>query len=136
MHRSPISEDFKKVDAVFAKNVSELKAAGAAVIDPVVIPNLQDLLAKRAANSTTSESALRVWLARNPNSLIKSRADIQNSPDVDRIFPPTKAQQWKRSPEPVDLARWGEYLAARQILLVNLMKVMADNRLDASSTNL
>jgi amidase len=50
---------------------------------------------------------------------------------VDRIFPPVKAQQWKSPAEPVDLARWGEYLADRQQLLINLMKAMADNRLDA-----
>jgi len=127
----PASEDFKKVDVVFEKNVAELKAAGAVLVDPIVIPGLQALLAKRAANSPTTEEALRWWLARNPNSTIKKRTDIQNSPDVDRIFPPTKAQQWKRPPEPVDLGRWGEYLAARQQLLINLMKVMADYRLDA-----
>ena len=126
----PGSEDFKKVEVAFEKNVAELKAAGASLVDPVVIPNLKDLLGKRA-NSPTSEEALRIWLARNPNSPIKTRADIQNSPLVDQIFPPTKAQQWKIPTEPVDLARWGEYLGARQQLLVNLTKVMADNRLDA-----
>jgi Asp-tRNA(Asn)/Glu-tRNA(Gln) amidotransferase A subunit family amidase len=127
----PASEDFKRVDGVFENSVAELKAAGAVLVDPVVIPDLKALLAKRAAPSPTTEEALRFWLARNPNSPIKSRADIRNSPDVDRIFPPTKAQQWKNPPDPVDLARWGQYLAARQQLLINLLKVMADNRLDA-----
>jgi amidase len=127
----PASEDFKRVDVVFENSVSELKAAGAVLIDPVVIPDLKALLAKRATSSPTTEEALRFWLARNPNSPIKTRVDIQNSPEVDRIFPPTKAQQWKSPAEPVDLARWGEYLAARQQLLINLMKAMADNRLDA-----
>ncbi len=77
----PESEDFKKVDAVFAANVA--------------------------------------------------RADIQRSPDVDKIFPPPKAAQWKSTPGEPDLAKYGEYLAARQQLMINLMKVMADNRLDA-----
>jgi Asp-tRNA(Asn)/Glu-tRNA(Gln) amidotransferase A subunit family amidase len=126
----PTSEDFKRVDVVFEKSVAELKAAGAVLVDPVVIPDLQGLLDKRATSPTTQQ-ALQFWLARNPTSPIKTRADIQHSPEVDRIFPPTKAQQWKAPPEPVDLARWGEYLAARQQLLINLMKVMADNRLDA-----
>src|SRR5215470_12713693 len=71
----PASEDFKKVDVVFEKNVAELKAAGAVLVDPIVIPGLQALLAKRAANSPTTEEALRRWLARNPNSTIKKRAD-------------------------------------------------------------
>jgi Asp-tRNA(Asn)/Glu-tRNA(Gln) amidotransferase A subunit family amidase len=112
-------------------NVAELKAAGALLTDPIVIPNLKELLSRRAADSPTSEEALRVWLARNPNSPFKTRADIQRSPDVGKIFPPTKAEQWKRPPNPPDLARWGAYLAARQQLLVNLTKVMADNHLDA-----
>jgi amidase len=46
----PESQDFRKVDAVFEQNVSELKAAGAQVVDPVVIPNLKALLARRANN--------------------------------------------------------------------------------------
>jgi Asp-tRNA(Asn)/Glu-tRNA(Gln) amidotransferase A subunit family amidase len=46
----PESEDFKKVDAVFEQNVSELKAAGAEVVDAIMIPNLKALLARRANN--------------------------------------------------------------------------------------
>ncbi|PWU09002.1 MAG: amidase [Terriglobia bacterium] len=130
----PGSEDFKKVDAVFAKNIAELKAAGAVLVDPVTIPNLKELLGKRAPNSPTTDEALRVWLARNPNSPIKTRADIQHAPEVDRIFPPTKAQIWKSPPEPVDLARWGEYELARRQLLIHLLKVMTDNHLDAIVT--
>ena len=127
----PKSEDFKKVDAVFEKNVNELKAAGATVIDSMVIPGLKELQTRRTGNSAISEEALRVWLARNPISPFKSRQDIQKSQDIDKIFPPTKAAQWKSTPGPPDLASYGEYLAARQQLMINLLKVMADNRLDA-----
>jgi Asp-tRNA(Asn)/Glu-tRNA(Gln) amidotransferase A subunit family amidase len=127
----PGSADFQKVDAAFETNIAELKAVGAVLVDPVTIPNLKELLAKRAADVPTADEALRLWLARNPASPIKSRADIQNSPDVGRIFPPSRAEQWKRPANPPDLAKWGEYLAARQRLLINLLKVMADNKLDA-----
>ena len=87
----PGSADFQKVDSVFANNLAELKAAGALLADPLVIPNLKELLSRRAADSPTAEEALRVWLARNPNSRFKTRADIQTSPDVGKIFPPPKA---------------------------------------------
>jgi len=127
----PGSEDFKAVDAVFEENVAELKRAGAVIVDPIVIPRLKELLAKRADNPAISEEALRVWLTRNPNSPFKARRDIQNSPDVDKIFPPTKAAQWKKPPAQVDLAKYGDYLLAREQLTINLLKVMADNRLDA-----
>ncbi len=127
----PGSKDFQKVDAVFEKNIAELKAAGAIVVDPIVIPDLKQLLAKRAGNSAISEEALRVWLARNPGSPFKNRHDVQTSPDVDKIFPPTKAAQWKAPLAAPDLAKYGQYLAARNQLSINLMKVMADHRLDA-----
>jgi amidase len=127
----PGSADFQKVDAVFAKNVAELKAAGAILTDPVVIPNLKELLSRRAADAPTTEEALQLWLARNPNSPFKTHADVERSPDVGKIFPPPKAEQWMRPRNPPDLAKWGAYLAARQQLLVNLTKVMADNHLDA-----
>lgn len=127
----PESEDFQKVAAVFEKNIAELKAAGAAVVDPIVIPNLRELLAKRAGNTAITDEALKVWLARNPDSPFKTREDIRNSPDVDKIFPPTKAAQWKSPRGEPNLLRYGEYLMARQQLLIALTKVMADHRLDA-----
>src|SRR5690242_14409951 len=40
-------------------------------------------------------------------------------------------RSWMRPAPPPDLSKWGEYLAARHQLLVNLLKVMADNHLDA-----
>src|SRR6516165_9557831 len=60
----PASDDFKKVDAVFQKNVEELRAAGAVIVDPVVIPNLKTLLARRGTNPTMADESLRLYLAR------------------------------------------------------------------------
>ncbi len=127
----PGSEDFKKVDATFEKSVAELKAAGAILTDPVVIPGLKELQTKRAGNTATTDQALRLWLARTPASPLKTRADIQKSPDVDKIFPPPKAAQWKSNPGDPDWGKYGEYLAARNQLMINLTKAMADNHLDA-----
>src|ERR1700680_2284270 len=127
----PDPEDFKKVDPIFEKNIAELKAAGAILTDPIVIPGLKELQTKRAGNSAISEEALKVWLARNPNSPLKTREDIRKSPDVDKIFPPNKAAQWKAPSAEPDLAKYGEYLASRNQLTINLLKVMADYHLDA-----
>src|SRR6266481_5577440 len=65
LNSEPGSEDFKKVDLVFQKNIEELKAAGAVLVDPIVIPNLKALLAKRATNPAMSDESLRLYLARN-----------------------------------------------------------------------
>lgn len=127
----PASEDFKTVDAVFQKNIAELKAAGAVIVDPVVIPNLKPLLAKRARNPNIDDEALRFYLARNPDSPIKTRQDIGNSPELSKSFPPFKADQWTKPPAPLDHAKYLEFLQAREELTFNVFKVMADNQLDA-----
>src|SRR5258705_9609268 len=44
----PGSEDFNKISAVFDKAVADLKVAGAEIVDPIEIPDLKALLAKRA----------------------------------------------------------------------------------------
>jgi Asp-tRNA(Asn)/Glu-tRNA(Gln) amidotransferase A subunit family amidase len=127
----PDSDDFKKVDAAFQKSIAELKAAGAELVDPIVIPDLKKLIAKRTFSPHESEESLRVWLARNPNSPYKTREDVQNSPDIGKLIPPSKAAQWAKSAPPADAAKYGEYVAAREQLMINIMKVMADNKLDA-----
>jgi amidase len=127
----PGSEDFKKVDAVFEKNIAELKSAGAVIVDPIVIPNIKALLAKRTPNPPVADQALRLYLARNPDSPLKTREDIANSPDIDKSFPPFKADQWKKPLAVFDPAKYVEFLQAREELTFNIFKVMADNKLDA-----
>jgi amidase len=126
----PKSVDFKKVNAAFEKSVSELKAAGAILVDPIVIPDLNKLIAKRAASAEQSAASLKFWLSRNPNSPYKTRADVQRSPDVGKIMPPSKAAQWSKDAVD-DPLKYGEYLAARDQLAINVWKMMADNKLDA-----
>ena len=131
LNSEPASDDFKKVDTVFQKNIAELKAAGAVVIDPLVIPNLKTLLSRRATNPTVADEALQLYLARNPNSPFKTRQDIAKSPDLSNSIPPSKALQWTNPVEKTDMARWGAYLQAREDLTIAILKLMADHKLDA-----
>ncbi len=127
----PFAEDFKRIDAVFEQAVGELKAAGAIVVDPIVIPGINELIAKRAASAKESAESLRTWLARNPDSPYKTREDVENSPDIGKIIPPPKAAAWKKgAPKPSE-EKYGEYLVAREQLRIAIAKVMADNQLDA-----
>ena len=50
----PDSEDFKKITVLFDKAVSDLKAAGAEVVDSVTIPRLNELLAMRGTGGDGS----------------------------------------------------------------------------------
>src|SRR5262249_11853059 len=72
----PAAEDFKAVDAAFARSVAELKAAGAVLVDPLVIPDLKALLEKRERDPVETKAALELYLARNPGSKFKTHADI------------------------------------------------------------
>src|SRR5262249_11387851 len=98
----PASEDFRKLDAVFERNLTALKSAGATLVDPLVIPNLKELMANRESDSASSEEALRRYLARNPDSPIKSRSDIASSPELEKSIPPASANQWKVAVPPDD----------------------------------
>jgi Asp-tRNA(Asn)/Glu-tRNA(Gln) amidotransferase A subunit family amidase len=127
----PDSEDFKKVDAAFEKNVAELRTAGAILVDPISIPNLKTLLAKRVGNSIAADQALRLYLARNPNSPYKTRDDYVKSPEIEKSFPSRNVARWKAPPSPFDAARYLEYVQAREELMISILKVMADNKIDA-----
>jgi amidase len=131
INSEPESEDFRKVDAAFEKNVAELKAAGAVVVDPIVIPDLKSLLAKRARDPVSTDAALRLYLARNPDSPFKTHEDIANSPDIEKSFPAKNIEQWKKPSPAPNPARALEYLQAREALTIAIHKVMADNELDA-----
>lgn len=131
IENDPKSEDFRKVDVAFEKNVAELRRAGAVVVDPIVIPDVQKLIATRTRNPEVTDATLRFYLARNPDSPFKTREDIGRSPDLDKSFPPFKANQWRKPPPPLDHARYLAFLQAREQLTLNVFKVMADHGLDA-----
>jgi amidase len=127
----PNAEDFRLVDAAFEQNVAELRAAGAVLVDPLVIPDLKELLSNRDPDNTASDEALRLYLARNPNSPYRTREDIANSPLLLEGFPRPPLQRWIVPLPAVDPVEQVAYLRARDQLMVNILKVMADNQLDA-----
>lgn len=123
----PDSEDFKKVTEVFDKAVAELRAAGAEIVDPIVIPKLKELLAKRAGSYAQTEESFKVYFGRSAHPPYKSREEAARSPDFAKVVPHSQ-ERWKRSS---DATKHYEYLLAREELMINVLKVMADNRLDA-----
>src|SRR5439155_15801603 len=110
---------------------AELKAAGAILVDPIVIPNLKKLLATRERNPIETNAALELYLARNPGSPFKTRQDIINSPDIEKSFPPPNVARYKTPPAPLNAARYLEYVQAREEVMVSILKAMADSKLDA-----
>lgn len=123
----PDSEDFKKITEVFDKAVAELRAAGAEIVDPIVIPKLKELIAKRAGSPTGGEESFDVYFGRSANPPFKSREEATRSPDFAKVVRRSQ-DRWTRSS---DTTRHYEYLKAQDELMINLLKVMADNQLDA-----
>jgi Asp-tRNA(Asn)/Glu-tRNA(Gln) amidotransferase A subunit family amidase len=127
----PESDDFKKVDSAFQQSVAELRAAGAILVDPLEIPDLKELLAKRASDEIASDEALRRYLARNPNSPYRTREDIANAPALLEGYPRPRLDRWEIPLPVTEPAEYLEYLRARDQLMINILKMMADHRLDA-----
>ncbi len=123
----PDSEDFNKITEVFDKAVAELKAAGAELVDPVVIPKVKDSLTKRSGSPTGAEDAFKVYFGRSKTSPYKSREEASRSPDYPKVIKRSQ-NRWLSSPEPI---KHYEYLTSRDEIMSNLLKVMADHRLDA-----
>jgi amidase len=123
---SPDSEDFKTVTKVFDKAVADLKAAGATVVDPITIPRLNELLARRGAGDGEGMGdGAAVYFSRIPNSRFKTMEDVRNSPDYSKVIRRRPATVPER-PEP-----GMSETVARDELMLEVMKVMADHRLDA-----
>ena len=123
----PGSEDFKKIGEVFERAIGELKAAGAIIVDPIVIPNLKTLLAKRAGSFADDEESFRNYFGRSKKMPYASRAEAMKNPDFKKVVKGSQ-NRWSRDPKPE--ANY-EYLKAREELMTNLLTVMADQKLDA-----
>ena len=123
----PGSEDFNKISEVFDKAVADLRAAGAEIVDPVEIPDLKVLLAKRAGSFTDEEESFKTYMSRSKQAPYKSRAEAMNAPVFEKVVKRARERWMRRASEEAHY----EYLKAREQLMNNLLKVMADQRLDA-----
>ncbi len=123
----PESEDFAKVSARFDQAIGELDAAGATLVDPIVIPNLTELLSRRARGPSEAEESFRVYFERSASSPFASIEEMVESADFGRI---TGYAQSRFLATPSQAEHYA-YLNARHELMVSYLKVMADNDLDA-----
>ena len=123
----PNSPDFAKVTAVYDRALGELRNAGATLVDPIVIPRLKELLAKRANSPAETDEAFKLYFGRSAKAPFRSREEMLRSPDVEKVSPISRG----RIRRPLSETTHYQYLMARDQLMTNLLKVMADNRLDA-----
>ena len=123
----PESENFKIVTAAFDRSVAELADAGATIIDPIEVPNLNELLAKRAGDGTAGDS-FAVWMARSVNAPYKTQQELMAAPRYDDYL---SLRGRRTAMRPASPGAHYEYMVAREELMTNVLKVMADHQLDA-----
>jgi len=125
-HSEPESDDFKKVTEVFDRSVGELRTAGAQVVDPIQIPDLNALLAARARNVIEDDAMFECYFSR-PSAPFATRQEAVASPLHSQVVRTSKERLLGGdTPE-----RHHTYLLARETLLTRLLVAMADHRLDA-----
>jgi amidase len=123
----PDSEDFNKIGEVFDKAVTDLKANGAEIIDPITIPKLNELMAKRSSGPGDSDKSFQNYYGRSVNPPFKSRAEVIAAPEFSKVVRRSQ-DRFKKNPDPMSHY---EHLKAQDELMTNFLKVMADHRLDA-----
>lgn len=127
LNAEPDSADFKKVTEVFDKAIGELKAAGAEIVDPVVIPKVNELLAKRSGGPGDTDQSFKNYYGRSANPPFKTPQEAIAAPDFAKVVKRSQ-DRFKRQP---DAAKHYESLKAQDELMTNFLKVMADHKLDA-----
>ena len=127
LNAEPESEDFRKITEVFDRAIGELKAAGAEIVDPVVIPKIKELLAKRSGGPAIPMQSFKNYYGRSANAPFKTPQEVDRCPDFAKVVKRSQ-DRFKRTP---DATKHYESLRAQDELMTNFLKVMADNKLDA-----
>ncbi len=123
----PQSEDFAKITEVFDRAVVELAKAGATIIDPVVIPDLNALMAKRVFSSEERDRGWDVYLGGLKERPYASREAVVASPFFRELSKSVRERWLSTTTTEEDYAS----LRARDTLMTNMLKTMADHGLDA-----
>jgi len=119
------SVEFSKVRVVFERALTDLRALGAEVVDSLRVPELPG---RTITNDFETEEATDRYLAQHPNAPYKTLKDILLAGGVDKSRARSLMPYVNRSTRE---AEYGAFTLYREALRVALLKIMADNRLDA-----
>jgi Asp-tRNA(Asn)/Glu-tRNA(Gln) amidotransferase A subunit family amidase len=125
----PAKPDYKETQAAITTAVADLRSRGAEVIDPLVIPNLKELVIRAGGGETYEpETAINAFLAQQRNPPVRTFRELAESPVVN----PRRSEGLKKGVGHTtrELGHLDETMA-RDELRTAVLKAMADNRLDA-----
>jgi Asp-tRNA(Asn)/Glu-tRNA(Gln) amidotransferase A subunit family amidase len=127
LNAEPDSEDFKKVSAVFDKAVVELRAAGAEIVDPITIPGIKELLAKRSGGPGETDESFKNYFGRSAHPPFKTPQEVIAAPEFAKVVKRSQDRFKRRA----DATKHYESLKAQDQLMTNFLQAMADHNLDA-----
>jgi amidase len=125
----PASDDYKKVRVVIDKAIDALKLLGAQIVDPTVIPDLKARVKTMFDDNVfETEQATNAYLAEHLNAPAKTLREILLSGKVVPLRARTLLDNVGKS---TDQPGYLRVLAAKEETKQLILKIMADNRLDA-----
>ena len=122
----PDKDDFKQIGEVFDQAVSDLRQAGAEIVDPDRHPRSQGADRQAREERHRRRPHVRVFF-KGGKAPFATRADAMASPLFQKVTNSAR-KRWANDSTP---EQHHAYLMARDTLMMNLLKVMADHRLDA-----
>jgi amidase len=124
---NPAADDYAQVWTVIERALGDMAARGAEIVDPAVIPRLDDLL-RRAGDSYETEAAVDRYLAAHPGAPAATLRDIVLSEEV---IPSQRARLAGRLGVTVQHPGYLLQQQAREELRQAVLMLMADHGLDA-----
>ena len=124
----PDAADYKEIQAILTQATMDLRARGAEVVDPIVIPRLRELLDAGGNGIAETEEAINAYLAQYPQAPVHTLKEIVDSP---LLLPARHDDLARRIGHSTGELAYLKEQQARETLRTIVLKVMADNGLDA-----
>jgi amidase len=125
----PASADYKQVRVVTDRALADLKRLGAAVVEPVTIPDVASRSVKLYdGNVFETEAATNAYLAQHPNAPVKTLSDILLS---GKVVPSRARVLMTVIGRSTDESGYLQLLLIKEALRQAVLTAMADRQLDA-----
>ncbi|MSO21126.1 MAG: amidase [Acidobacteria bacterium] len=126
---NPTANDYKQVRAVIDNAIAQMKAQGAEVVDPVTLPDIQTKVDRIFLDNVyETEQATDLYLAAHSNAPIKTLREILIT---GRVVPSRSARLITNIGKTTNDPGYLNVMQRREELRQAILKLMADNRLDA-----
>ena len=124
----PNSAHFREIQELLTEAVRDMRGRGAEIVDPIRIAHFTELLDRSGTGTEELEPAVNAYLAQYPSAPVHTLKEIVDSP---LLLPARHDDMAKALGRTTDELGYLKAQQAREVLRTVVLKVMADNRLDA-----